>query len=132
MRPLCLVAAVACALGLGACAAVPPSAEETAQLPVVRFGEPAPTGKRFITHYPKSVPLPVIAMIDGTLLDRTAKAMLEVTVKRDVYLYGPWISFDGKSWLNGEGAVTTDIRLLLPGHDGGKAPGELSARFDLK
>lgn len=128
--PLAMIAIAT--LGLGACAGIPPTAEEMAKVPVVRYGSPAPADGGFVLHYPAGAPLPVDTSVGGSLLEKPAQTTLNVAVKRDVYLYRHWISFDGKTWQPGDGVVAGDFRITLPGQTDGKTPGSMAARFDLK
>ena len=124
---------IAAGLSLGGCASMfPPKAEDLAQTPVVRFGEAAPTGKEFIMHFPAGAPLPVVATVDGTLLEHKASASLQVALKRDVYLYRQWLSFDGKTWVSSHDAVGGKFLIELPGVKDGKNPGAMSAEFNLR
>lgn len=124
--------AVAC-LGLSACATLtPPSAREMAALPVVQYGQPAPEGQPFILHYPAATPIPVVASVTGSLLERADQATLNVALKRDVYIHKEWLSFDGKEWMKGSQAVGGQFAITLPGQVDGRKPGTLSATFDLK
>lgn len=125
------------ALFLSACASLGgPSQEEIARLPVVRFGSPAPTDGNFVLYYPAGVDLPVIAKIDGSLFSKPDQAKLNVQIKQDIYVYRNLISFDGKTWSNGQDKVGGKFWLALPGDkDGkrdGKSPGELAAEFNLR
>ena len=120
-------------LSLGGCASMfPPKAEDLAQAPMVRFGEAAPTGKEFVTFFPAGAPLPVVATVDGTLLERKASASMQVALKRDVYLYRQWASFDGKTWVASKDAVGGKFLIELPGVKDGKNPGSMNAEFNLK
>lgn len=124
---------IAAGLSLGGCASLfPPKAEDLAQTPVVRFGEAAPGGKEFVTFYPAGAPLPVVATVDGTLLERKASVSMQVALKRDVYLYREWVSFDGKNWVPSQNAVGGKFLIELPGVKDGKNPGAMSAEFNLK
>jgi len=124
---------IAAGLSLGGCASLfPPKAEDLAQTPVVRFGELAPSGKEFITYYPAGAPLSAVATVDGTLLERKASATLQVALKRDVYMYRQWLSFDGKTWVSSHDAVGGKFLIELPGVKDGKNPGAMSAEFNLK
>jgi len=132
LSPLAL-STLAASLLLGGCAGLfPPGADEMAKLPVVRYGQPAPAGGEYVLHYPAGAPLPVVASVDGTLLEKAGRASFDVAVKRDVYVYRNWVSFDGKRWASGDDLVTGDFRVTLPGEADGKAPGALAARFDLR
>ncbi|HYH23647.1 MAG TPA: hypothetical protein VD995_33945 [Azospirillum sp.] len=132
MRRIILATLGLATLGLGACAGFPPSAEEMAKVPVVRYGTRAPTNGDYVLLYPAGAPLPVVASVGGTLLERPAQATLEVAVKRDVFVYRNWTSFDGKTWQAGGDAVGGAFEVILPGQPDGLAPGTMSARFDLK
>lgn len=124
--------ALACS-ALSACAGLqPPPSEEIAALPVVAYGQPAPAGKPFVLHYPAGTPLPVKTAVTGSLLEREGRADLQVSLKRDVYVYQHWASFDGKTWQRGNELVAGKIAMTLPGESDGRAPGSLSAEFNLK
>lgn len=127
-----LPAALSLALALGGCATAP-SASEMAQTPVVRYGE-TPSAKSFVTLYPAGTPLPVIASVTGTLLAKGDQAQLNVTLKRDVYVYQRWASFDGKHWERADKLIKGTYKIALPGYKDGKGPqpGKMSAEFDLK
>lgn len=124
---LCLAATTA----LTACAGFPPTAADMADVPVVRFGQPAPADKNFVMFYPEGAPLPVKATVKGTLLKRSDEKMLEVSTVRDIYIYREWVSFDGKEWLRGDQVNSGRIEVLLPGGNG-TDPGVLSVTFDAK
>lgn len=120
-------------LGLNACAGIsPPSASEMAALPVLTYGQPAPAGQDFVLHYPAGTPLPVQATVTGSLLAREDKADLQVSLKRDVYVYKGWVSFDGKNWQRSQELVTGKITATIPGEADGRNPGTLAAEFNLK
>lgn len=125
------------ALSLSACANLTgPSPEEISRLPVVRFGQPAPADGNFVIHYPAGVDLPVLAKIDGTLFSKPDQAKLNVQIKQDIYIYRNQISFDGKTWSDGQDKVGGKFWLALPGDKDGKrdgqSPGELAAEFNLR
>ncbi|HZX30544.1 MAG TPA: hypothetical protein VFF03_04275 [Rhodocyclaceae bacterium] len=117
---------------LTACAGIPPSETDMASVPVVRYGQQAPAGQSFILHYPAGTQLPVNTAITGTLLEKEGKADLQVSLKRDIYVYKHWASFDGKNWKAGNELVSGKIAMSLPGEADGKSPGNLSAEFNLK
>jgi hypothetical protein len=125
------------ALSLSACAGLTsPSPEEISRLPVVRFGQPAPADGNFVILYPAGVDLPVIAKIDGTLFSKPDQATLNVQIKQDIYAYRNLVSFDGKTWSNGQDKVGGKFWMALPGDKHGKrdgqSPGELAAEFNLR
>ncbi len=120
-------------LSLIGCASwMAPSEKSMAQVPVVRFGNPAPAGKEFVVMYPAGTPLPIVASVGGTLMDQGDKATLHVTLKRDVYVYRRWVSFDGKNWKYGHHAVDGKFEIKLPGMENGSNPGALGLEFDAR
>lgn len=121
------------ALSLSACASLmPPSADELANVPVVRYGQPVAEGKNFILHYPAGVPLPVEALISGNIFEKNEQALLNPRLTQDIYTYKTWVSFDGKRWQRGNELIGGNIELHLPGEKDGSSPGRLSAEFNQK
>lgn len=121
------------ALSLSGCASlVPPSASEIAALPMVKYGQPAPADKNFILHYPAGVPLPMAASINGNLFEKNEQATLNPRLKRDVYVYKTWASFDGKTWQRGNQLVDGRLELRLPGDTDGNSAGTLAVEFNEK
>jgi len=121
---------------LSACAAFGPSPDEIASLPVVRYGQPAPTDGDFVLHYPADTDLPVIATINGSLLAKADEARLKVRLNRDVYTYRDRVSFDGKTWSHAPDKIGGRFWFVLPGEKSGKrdgqSSGELGAEFNLR
>lgn len=112
-----------------------PSAADIARLPVVDYGQTPPAGE-FVLRYPAAAELPVVARINGSLLEKGDRATLKVRVKRDVYVYRDLASFDGKSWQPGNQLVGGRFWMTLPGDQEQKrdavSPGEMGAEFNLK
>jgi hypothetical protein len=107
----------ACALLVAGCASVqPPSAEELSKLPVVQFGEPVPAGKDYILFFPADKPIPTNVAIKGSIFAQEAEQRLDVTLRKGIYAYKNWISFDRVTWRSGQQAIKTDIRVVLPSH----------------
>ena len=97
-----------------------------ANVPIVKFGETAQVkANEFILHYPAGTPLPVMAAVRGDLLEKTDQANLTVTLKKDIYLYRNWVSFDGKTWLDGEKTINSQFKIDLPGLKDGQNVGDL-------
>ncbi len=121
------------ALFLSGCASwMAPSESSMAQVPVVRFGDAAPASKDFVVLYPAGTSLPVTASLGGTLMSQPDKTTLHVALKRDVYVYKHWVSFDGKKWEYGRHAFDGKFELRLPGTETGSNPGVLGLEFNLK
>lgn len=134
MKPL-LIALAATAL-LPACAALGPSSEEIARLPVVDYGQTPPANGEFVLRYPAHTDLPVTARVGGNLLERNEQAELKVRLKQDVYLYRNRVSLDGKTWQASHERIGGRVTVAVPGERAGRldarSPGELAAEFDLK
>lgn len=122
------------ALLLAACAnlASPPSAETVATLPTVRFGQPAPEGKDFILRYPAGTPLPMDVSINGNIFEKNEQTTLNQRLKRDIYVYKTWASYDGKTWQRANQLVGGKIELHLPGETDGRTAGRLRVEFNEK
>lgn len=121
---------------LGACAGLlGPNNAEIAGLPVVDFGRTPPNGE-FVLRYPAGIDLPVLAHIDGSLLEGREQTTLKVRVKRDVYVYRDLTSFDGKNWQPSHRLIGGRLWISMPGEKNGQrdavSPGEIGAEFNLK
>jgi len=120
------------ACALTACAGLPPGGDEMARLPVVRFGDSAPTGQSFILLYPAGAPLPVETRIHGSLLQEEAHGVLTVRTKQDLYTYKHWASLDGKTWKSSHEVIGGNFEITVPGERDGRNPGSMRAEFNLK
>jgi hypothetical protein len=121
------------ALSLSACASlIPPTAEQTAALPTVRYGQAAPEGKDHILLYPAGVALPMDMSISGNVFEKDEQATLNPRLKKDIYVYKHWVSLDGRNWVKGNELVSGNIAFHLPGEKDGRSPGSLGASFNLK
>lgn len=116
----------------GCAALTKPSQETFSKLPVVKFGEAAPIGQKFIIFYPAGAPLAMVASVKGSLLTQPVQETLQVTLRKDVYGFENWVSFDGKTWQFYSEAVTGYFQVTTPGLENGKNPGTLSAEFNEK
>jgi hypothetical protein len=119
----------ACALLLAGCASVQPSAEALSKLPVVQFGEPVPSGKDYVLFFPADKPIATNVSIKGSIFAREAEQRLDVTLRKGIYVYQNWISYDRVTWRNGQQAIKTDIRVVLPSH-AHPEPGFMKVQMD--
>src|SRR5262245_13516354 len=119
----------ACALLLAGCASVQPSAEELSKLPVVQFGEPVPAGSEYILFFPADKPIPTNVSIKGNIFAREAEQRLDVTLRRGIYAYKNWISYDRISWQDGRQALKSDVQVVLPSYAYPK-PGVVKIQMD--
>ena len=115
-----LITATICAV-LSACAGMPPSAAEIAKVPQIQFGQPLPEGDNYVLHFPAGTPLPVSAVVDGNLFEHAGQATFHVTLKRDVYVYRRFASFDGQNWQSTRKLIDTHMELQIPQKDGSNA-----------
>jgi uncharacterized protein YceK len=120
-------------ISMSGCASIiAPSEQSMAQVPVVKFGELAPKNKKFVTLYPAGANLPVETSVKGTLFEKPDQSTLNVKLKKDLYSYDHWVSFDGKAWMDSSKAVDGKITMTLPGYKDGQNAGTLGAEFNLK
>ncbi len=125
-----LIAATACA-ALTACAGIPPSTAEIAKVPQIQFGQPLPEDNNYVLHFPAGTPLPVSTIVDGNLFEHEGQATFHVTLKRDVYTYRQFASFDGQNWQPSRKLIETQLELQIP-QKGGSNAGMLHIKMDQK
>lgn len=92
-----------------ACATQPPGADLTTRVPVVEIGQPKPAEKDYVLLVKAGRDYPVQMNVEGSFLTKTGAAETTVRVKRDVYLYKHWTSFDGKTWERGKLDLTVGV-----------------------
>lgn len=111
-------------LALAGCASmVPPSSEKLSSLPVVEFPAKPPSGE-FIFKLPKGQPIPTHVIIEGTALASGDEKTLTATLPTDLYIYGKWISEDGRNWKPAKDVIDIRVALSLPS-DVHPQPGEI-------
>ena len=116
-------------LALSGCASMmPPSPEKLASLPVVEFPAPPPAGE-FIFKLPKGKPIPTHVIVEGTALASGDEKTLVATLPNDLYLYGKWISQDGKTWRPAKDVIDVKVAISLPSNAYPK-PGEIRVTVD--
>jgi hypothetical protein len=70
----CFIAALLfCLLSAGLAAASPPSYDQLAKLPVIRFGEPVPESD-YILMFPAGQPITISVSVEGSLFTNAACA----------------------------------------------------------
>jgi len=75
-------------------AASPPTYEELAKLPVVRFGDPVPDSD-YILQFPAGKPVTISVSIEGSLFAKGAVAELAVTPSREIFVFREWEALTG-------------------------------------
>lgn len=131
MKRLILLSIIAACTTLTACAGIPPNSAEIAKAPQIQFGQPLPEGNNYVLHFPAGTPLPVSAIVDGNLFEHEGQATFHVTLKRDVYTYRQFASFDGQNWQPSRNLIETQLELQIPQKSGSNA-GMLHIKMDQK
>jgi hypothetical protein len=125
-----LVAAfLLCLLSAGFASASPPSYEQLAKLPVIRFGEPVPESD-YILMFPAGQPITISVSVEGSLFTKAAGTELAVTPVREFFVFRDWASLDGLTWVPRGELIKSDVVLKIPGYNH-PLPGILRIRMDL-
>jgi hypothetical protein len=119
---------VAALLLVGGCASLP-SSETLRDLPVVRFGDPVPAGRDYILFFPPDTPISLTTSVKGTIFAKEAEQRLSVTLRRGIYAYKNWVSYDRVTWRVGQDAIKGEVQVKLPGYDHPE-PGWVKIRLD--
>lgn len=122
-----IIACLLC-LSVAACAALPPTADRLAALPVVKLGDTPPAGD-FVLRIPSGEPILTRTEIVGSLFAKEGEADVEVRLKRDLYLHKQWLSYDRVHWQRADRAVSADVQVKLPSY-ARPAPGVITVRLD--
>ncbi len=129
-RARILILVAACA-AFSARAFLPPSSAEIAKVPKIRFGQALPKDGNYVMFFPAGTPLPLSVLVDGDLFEHGSQATMHVFLKRNVYVYRQFASFDGKNWQPARRLIETHLELQVPKSDGSKA-GQLHIKMDEK
>lgn len=122
-------ALIFCMLAAGIASAAPPTYDQLAKLPVIRFGEPAPEGD-YILMFPAGQPITISVSVEGSLFTKTAGAELAVTPTREYFVFRDWASLDGVTWVPRGELIKSDVLLKIPGYNH-PLPGIVKIRMDL-
>ncbi len=87
------------------------------QIPVIQLGETTPANGEYILYLPAGKNIATTVNIVGDMLNKEASQVLQVQLKRDIYSYKNWISYDKKNWLDAQDAISISMDLKLPGYD---------------
>jgi hypothetical protein len=121
---------VAVLLLAGGCASMrAPSPEMLRDLPVVRFGDSIPSGRDYILFFPPDTPIPLTTSVKGNIFAKEAEQQLHVTLRRGIYSYKEWVSYDRATWRVGRELIKGDVRVQLPSYDHPE-PGSVTIRMD--
>ena len=126
----CFIAALLCCLlSAGLAAASPPTYDQLAKLPVIRFGEPVPESD-YILMFPAGQPITISVSVEGSLFTKAAGAELAVTPIREFFVFRDWASLDGLKWVPRGELIKSDVVVKVPGYNH-PLPGILKIRMDL-
>ncbi len=128
MRHL-LMSFVLCLLAAGIATAAPPTYEQLAKLPVIRFGEPVPEGD-YILMFPAGRPIIFAVSVEGSLFTKGDSMELAVIPAREFFVFRDWASLDGMKWVPRGELIKSDVQLKVPGYNH-PLPGVLKIRMDL-
>ena len=102
-------------LATNACA-TSPSPSELAHLPVVEFGHAVPSDGEYILHFPAGKDIPTEVIIGGDLFQQPAQHVLTVQLKRDIYSYKKWMSYDNHTWVDARDTLGVKMDVKIPGY----------------
>lgn len=118
--------------GLTGCACThPPAADTLASIPVIEFGGSVPKDGDFILHFPADKPIPVITSIKGSALAQEAEATAKVNLKKEIYAYKDWVSFDREHWQKGDDVLSINADIKIPSVEHPE-PGTVKLQVDFK
>jgi len=96
--------------------AMSPSKNELAGLPVVEFGEAVPSNGEYILYFPAGQAIPTNVAIEGDIFQQSAYEVVTVKLKRDIYSYKEWLSYDKQNWLYGRDVLGVKLDIKIPGY----------------
>ncbi len=86
-------------LTLIGCASLPSPAENPFDhARTITIGSGSPPEEAHILYIPAHQPIPVTLNISGNLMEHSTTVQDTVSIKRDIWVYQNWISYDGKTW----------------------------------
>jgi hypothetical protein len=131
MKKLILAASLSSLMLAGCAGMQKPTTEKLTAMPVVEFGQPIPAGNEFILHFAAGQPIPTNVSIKGSLFEQAAEQTLNVKLRRDIYTYKQWVSYDNVTWRDGQEVIQSNIELKIPSHQHPKA-GIITVQMDEK
>jgi hypothetical protein len=122
-------AVAAVSLVAAGCASSPPSPQDLSRIPVVRFGEAVPAGKDYVLFFPPDQPIPMEVAVKGNIFSREAEQHLDVTLRRGIYAYKDWISYDRVTWKQGREVIKGNVQIMIPSYKHPE-PGRIRIQMD--
>ena len=103
-------------LFVAACVSLPPSPESMSRLPVVEFGQTVPADGEYVLFFPAGKAIPLDVAVKGNIFAKDADQRVNVTLRKDIYVYKEWISYDRVTWRNGRDAIKSSAQMRIPGY----------------
>lgn len=125
-----LITTAICVAILSACATAPKPAELD-HLAKIRFGEKIPDNQDYILYFEAGQEIPLTTLIDGDLIEQGVNQRTTVKLKKSIYAYKEWASFDGSNWIRGDKFMDLSLTLEIPGYDNPN-PGLIHLKLDEK
>ncbi len=95
---------------LASCASMsPPTSLLIESVPVINVGESNDVPEEHIVFIPANTEFPVQFSIKGTIFNQNISSIVMTSLKKDLYLYKHWSSFDGKSWIKSHKLMRGEI-----------------------
>ena len=101
---------------LGACATAP-SPNSLAGIPVIEFGNATPAHEDFILHFPAGKDIPTDILIDGDIFQQASQQVMTVKLRREIYSYKNWLSYDGQHWHSAQDELGMMLDIKIPSHE---------------
>lgn len=130
LPPILAVSLSACS-GLQRTTGSLPDANVFEALPIIKLGQEKPVQGDYIVHLSASEIITATTTIEGTLFDKTDSKVLQAKLKKDLYMYKNWVSYDKKNWVKDNDAISGNFRVTLPSWDHPKA-GEVLIELNTK
>lgn len=94
-----------------------PAADVLAALPLVQLGQAKPAQGDYIVYLPAHQTIRATAEVRGSIFEKTDSKELQVQLKQDIHLYKHWISYDKRTWVRGDEAVSGNVQIRLPNYE---------------
>ena len=78
-----------------------------------------------------SLVIAALVGLGGSVFSQGAENTLSVALKKDIYAYKRWVSFDRTTWQKGDEVLGFNVEIKIPGPEHPK-PGLIKLQVDLK
>lgn len=109
MLRLRLIPASLLMLLAGCATVITPPEDLPGDRPVIEMGSQAPDHKEYVLHIPAQTEIPVRLLVKGSVFTGQGHAQTSVRLKREIYLYKYWASYDGQTWQRSHDLFETQV-----------------------